>query len=117
MIRNNYAVSKAIPEDLISISNTKQVEVEPNTEGSLVLGQQWIVIHYSVQVCRDTNKEVDALITQRKILSLVSSVFDPIRLFAPFTVQMRRLLKGIWTKNRKHWDNEAEPGIEAEFLR
>ena len=33
-ISNNDAVTKAIPEDLKSISNTKQVEMEPNTEGS-----------------------------------------------------------------------------------
>ena len=56
-------------------------------------------------------------ITERKILSLVSSVFDPIGLFAPFSVHMRRLLKGIWTKNGKHWDNEVEPSEEEEFLR
>ena len=29
---------------------------------------------------------------------------------------MRRLLTGIWTKNGQHWDNEVEPGDEAEFL-
>ena len=30
---------------------------------------------------------------------------------------MRRLLKGILTKNGQHWDNEVEPGDETEFLR
>ena len=30
---------------------------------------------------------------------------------------MRRLLKGIWTKNGQHWDNEVEPSEEEEFLR
>ena len=39
-ISNNDAVTEAISEDLKSISNTKQVEVEPNTEGSSVLGLQ-----------------------------------------------------------------------------
>ena len=116
-IRNNEAVTKKIPEDLKSISNTKQVEVEPNTEGSSVLGLQWTVIDDSFQVCRGTNKEVEASITQRKFLSLVSSVFDPIGLFASFSVHTRRLLEGIWTKNGQHWDNEVEPGDEAEFLR
>ena len=116
-ISNNDAVTKAIPEDLKSISNTKQVEVEPNTEGSSVLGLQWTVTDDSLQVCRGTNKEVEAPITQRKILSLVSSVFDPIGLFAPFSVHMRRLLKAIWTKNGQHWDNEVEPSEEEEFLR
>ena len=116
-ISNDDAVTEAISEDLKSISNTKQVELEPNTEGSSVLGLQWTVTDDSLQVCRGTNKEVEALITQRKILSLVSSVFDPIGLFAPFSVHMRRLLKGIWTKNGQHWDNEVEPGEEEEFLR
>ena len=116
-ISNNDAVTEAIPEDLKSISNTKQVEVEPSTEGSSVLGLQWTVTDDSLQVCRGTNKEVETPITQRKILSLVSSVFDPIGLFAPFSVHMRRLLKGIWTKNGQHWDNEVEPSEEEEFLR
>ena len=82
-----------------------------------MLGLQWTVTDDSLQVCRGTNKEIETSVTQRKILSLVSSVFDPIGLFAPFSVHMRRLLKGNWTKNRQHWENEVEPGEEAEFLR
>ena len=116
-ISNNDAVTKAIPEDLKSISNTEQVEVEPNTEESSVLGLQWTVINNSLQVCRGTNKQVEAPITQRNFFPLVSSVFDPIGLFAPFSVHLRRPLKGIWTKNGQHWNNEVEPGDEAEFLR
>ena len=58
-ISNNDAVTKAIPEDLKSISNTKQVEVEPNTEGSSVLGLKWTVTDDSLQVCKGTNKEVE----------------------------------------------------------
>ena len=94
-ISNNDAITKAIPEDLKSISNTKQVEVEPNTEGSLVLGLQWAVTDDSPQVCRGTNKEIERPITQRKILPLVSSVIDPIGLFPPFNIHMRRLPKVI----------------------
>ena len=109
-ISNNDAVTKTIPEDLISI------EVEPNTEGSSVLRLQLTVTDDSLLVCRGTNKEVEALITQR-ILSVVSSVFDAIGLFAPLSVHMRRLLKSIWTKNGQHWDKEVEPGDEAKFLR
>ena len=114
-ICKNDAVTEAIPEDLKSISNTKQVEVEPNTEGSSVLGLQWTVTDDSLQVCRGTNKKVP--ITPRKSLPLVSSLFDPIILFAAFSVHMRRLLKGIWTKNGQDWDNEVEPGDEGEFLK
>ena len=91
--------------------------MKPSTEGSSVLGLQWTVTDDSLQVCRGTKKEVQTPITQRKILSLVSSVFDPIGLFAPFIVHMRRLLKGIWTKNGQHWDNEVESSEKEEFLR
>ena len=116
-IRNNDAVTKAIPEDMKSISNTKQVEVEPNTEGSSVLGLQWTVTDDRLQVCRGKNKVAETPTTQRKILSLVSSVFDPIGLFAPLSVFMVRLLKGIWTHIGQHWDNEEEISEEEEFLR
>ena len=64
-ISNNDAVTKAIPEDLKSNSKRKQVEVEPNTEESSVLGLQGTVIDDSLQVCRGTNKEFEAPITPR----------------------------------------------------
>ena len=43
-ISKNDAVTEAIPEDLKSISNTKQVEVEPNTEGSSLLGLHGLLL-------------------------------------------------------------------------
>ena len=50
-------------------------------------------------------------------MSLVPSVFEPLGFFAPFSVHMRRHLKGIWTKNGKYWDKEVEPGEETEFFK
>ena len=116
-ITNSDVVTTAIPEDLRSISNTKQVELEPGKDGSSVPGLQCTIIDDSLQVCRGTSKEVETSITQSKILSLVSSVFDPLGLFAPFSVHMRRLLKSIWTKNGQHWDKSVEPNEEEEFLK
>ena len=40
LISNNDAVTEAMPEDLKSIINTKQVEREPNTRGSSMVGLQ-----------------------------------------------------------------------------
>ena len=116
-ITNSDVVTNAIPEDLRSISKTKQVEVEPSQEGSSMLGLQWTITDDSLQFCRGTSKEIETPITQRKILSLVSSVFDPLGLFAPFSVHMRRLLKIIWTKNGHYWDNSVEPNEEEELLK
>ena len=116
-ISNNVEVNALILAGLKSISNTMQVDVEPYAQGSSVLGLQWNVTDGSLQVCRGTNKEVEAPITRRKILSLVSSVFGPIGIFASFSFRMRRLLKNIWTKNGQHWDSKVELGEEAEFLK
>ena len=93
-ISNNDAVTEAIPEDLKSISTRNNSKRNPIRKDPQCSG-----------------------ITQRKILSLVSSLFDPIGFFAPFSVHMRRLPKRIWTKNGQHWRSEVEPGKEDEFLR
>ena len=89
---------------------------EPNTEESSVLGLQWTATDDSLQVSRVTNRDVERTLNQGKVLPPVSSVFDPIGLFAPFSVQVRRFLKGIWTKNGEQWENEEDPVEEAEFL-
>ena len=107
-ISNNDAVTEAIPEDLESIS--KRNKSKWNSILSSVLGLEWTVTDDSLQVCRGTNKEVETPITQIKILSLVSSVFVPIGLFASFSVHMRRLRKSIWTKIGQLWDTKVEPG-------
>ena len=49
-ISNSDVVTNAIPEDLRSISDTKQVELEPSDEGSSVLGLLWTITHDSLQV-------------------------------------------------------------------
>ena len=110
-------VNEEIPEVLRSISDTNQVEVEPSKVGLSVLGLQCTVTEDNLQVCRGTSKQFETRITKRKILSLVSSVFDPLGLFAPFSAQMRRLLKSIWTQKRQNWDNSVEPNEEEEFLK
>ena len=49
-ITNSDFVTNAFPEDLRSISDTKQVEVEPSKECSSVLGLQWTTTDDSLQV-------------------------------------------------------------------
>ena len=82
-----------------------------------MLGLQWTVTDDSLQVCKCTSKEVETSITRRKNISLVYSLFDPLGLFAPSSVHMRRLLKSIWTKNGQHSDNSVQTNKEEEFLK
>ena len=57
LISNSDEVSKAIPVDLKSISDTKQVEIEHKSEGSSVLVLQWTANDYRLQVCRGIVKK------------------------------------------------------------
>ena len=50
------------------------------------------------------------------ILSLVSKVFHPIGLVAPFTVGVRLLLKDIWRITGQHWDDELPQDKVQRFL-
>ena len=82
-ISNNEQIQNVIPEELLSKSSTKRIEVDPTVEDPSLLGLQSTVTDDSLQVCRGTKKEVTEPITQRKVSSLVSSVFDPLGLFDP----------------------------------
>ena len=70
----------------------------------------------TLEVCRGADKEPPNKITQRAVLSFVASVFDPLGLFAPFTMKMRVLLKTIWAKIGQQWDDKIEEEDERQFL-
>ena len=88
-ISNEESINELIPVDLRSKSAVKKIKIDPIAENPSVFGLEWSIEDDTLQVYRGTKKEVLQPITQRKILSQVSSVFDPIGLFAPFTVEMR----------------------------
>ena len=49
-------------------------------------------------------------------MSLVSAVYDPIGLVAPYTVTARLLLKDIWRLSGQQWDNNVSDNIREQFL-
>ena len=53
-----------------------------------------------------TSEKIPDIVTQRAVLSHVSAVFDPLGLFAPYTMRMRILLKSVWIKCGQQWDKE-----------
>ena len=112
-ICNSEKVMEEISSEDRSVSLSKTFEAEPLAPS--ILGLQWNVKSDSLEICRGMGKEVPAKITQRIVLSQVSSVFDPLGLFFPFTVWMRLLLKGIWKKHGQAWDEELSPEDEIAF--
>ena len=103
-ITSDDEVKSQIPETDRSTKVVKTFEAE--SQSSSILGLNWNVDTDSLIVCRGTEQEVPAKITQRIVLSFVSAVFDPLGKCSPFTIRMRFLLKSIWASMGKAWDKE-----------
>ena len=91
-------------------STEPKVIASSKEESSHVLGLKWDHNNDTLVVSRGTSSTVTKSLTQRLVLSLVSKVFDPIGLVAPFTVGARLLLKDIWRASGQHWDDELPKG-------
>ena len=65
---------------------------------------------------RGVNRPLDKALTQRTVLSFVSSVFDPVVLVAPYTVRARLLLKDIWKISGQIWEDELPEDIRDKIL-
>ena len=96
---------------------TKPKVIASSKEESLhVLGLKWDHNNDTLVVSRCTSSAVAKSLTQRLVLSLVSKVFDPIGLVAPFSVGARLLLKDIWRVRGQHWDEELPEDTVESFL-
>ena len=95
--------------------NVKQNETKGISDtlgnSSHVLGLKWDNSSDTLIVSRGTSRNPQTPLTQRSVLSLVASVFDPLGLVAPFTVKARLLLKEIWRLSGQEWDNELPEEI------
>ena len=87
-------------------------EIPSGEESSHVLGLKWNHATDTLVVSRGTNPDIKPTVTQRVFLSLVSSVYDPIGLVAPYTVKARLLLKDIWRLSGQ----QLPPDIVTKFL-
>ena len=95
-ITNNNNVNQSIPSTHRSNYDIKTIELEPQT--SSILGLHWNAIGDSLEVGRRREREFPKMLTKKVVLSLVSSVFDPLGLFAPFTMRKRMLLNQFGAK-------------------
>ena len=85
-------------------------------QSSHVLGLKWDHVKDTLVVSRGVDRPLDKAITQRTVLSFVSSVFDPVGLVAPYTVGARLLLTDIWKISGQSWDDEMPEDIRDKFL-
>ena len=89
----------------------------PTTEeSSHVFGLKWNHVSNTFVVSRGTTPDTNRTVTQRVVLSLVSAVYDPIGLVAPYTVKTRLLLKDIWRLSGQKWDDLLPEDLVTKFL-
>ena len=75
-----------------------------------------VKIRHQCLAWNGTNSDIKPTVTQKLLLSLVSSVYDPFGLVAPYTVKARLLLKDIWRMSGQQWDDDLPPDIVTKFL-
>ena len=97
-------------------STEPKVIVSCQQDSSDVLGLKWEHTNDILVVSRGTSCAITKSLTQRLVLSLVSKVFDPFGLVAPFTVGARLLLKDIWRVTGQQWDDELPQDMVQRFL-
>ncbi|XP_045774640.1 uncharacterized protein LOC123873700 [Maniola jurtina] len=54
-------------------------------------------------------------ITKRKILSLISQIFDPLGILGPCTVQAKKVMQNLWI-DKCGWDEEVSKDTQNTFL-
>ena len=69
---------------------------EVHDKALTILGLEWNNVSEALKVCRRMYFEPESRWTQCKVLSVVSSIFDPLGFLAPFVIRRRIFLKGIW---------------------
>ena len=68
-------------------------------------------VRFAVWIKPLTDFPKDALAyTQRKIFSLVSSIFDPIGIMSPTTIPFKIVLQELWKLGKK-WDEQIAPQV------
>ena len=87
-------------------------ENEVHDKALTILGLEWNNINDTLKVCRGLQFEPENSWTQRKVLSVVSSVFDPLGFLAPIVIRGRVILKSIWQTKGQQWDSHIEDKLE-----
>ena len=88
----------------VTVNFSETFEIEPLNFA--ILGLKWNVEDETLEVTRGPQKVLPEIVTQRAVLSNVSSVFDPLGVFAPFTMRIQILLKNNWKCNGQEWDKK-----------
>ena len=103
----------AIPETHRGISH---VDIQSKTVQQRVLGVIWDLSSDQLQFDPLKLKDLTTIkLTQRNLLHIISSIFDPLGIAAPITIRLRIIQQLLWRKGVK-WDNILTSDILPELF-
>ncbi|XP_062535045.1 uncharacterized protein LOC134204234 [Armigeres subalbatus] len=119
---NCSEVLEGIPPDSLAIPNTKEVNLELDSSVT-TLGLVWIPgtdkLRFKFRVPQLDSPE---LLTKRKILSTIATLFDPIGLIGAVVVEAKIFMQQLWTiqgadGQRLDWDQPVPQKVSKEWCR
>ena len=102
--KGGLRLTKCVSNQPEELSFIEQEDQDEQKEINKVLGQKWntrtdcFLMKTLEQFSRNASE-----FTQRKMFSLVSTIFDPLGILSPLTIRIKMLLKQVW-KLGKEWD-------------
>ena len=95
---------------------TKNFDEKNESEKALtILGMEWNNVTDTLKVCRGHSFEPKPHWRQRKVLSVVSSVFDSLGFLAPFVIRGRIILKRKWQTRGQQLDLNISDNLNDDF--
>ena len=101
-----FRLTKFVSDSSIVLNQIPPKDKDNKTDIARVLGVKWNLEKDCFLMKPLTDFPKDALAyTQRKIFSLVSSIFDPIGIMPPSTIRFKIVPQELWKLGRK-WDEQ-----------
>ena len=95
-----------------SVMNEIPVDDRANQGPMKILGLTWMVENDTICLKRQNQNQAKSILTKRIALKHLTSVYDPLGLFSPVTLQGKIFLQSMWNK-KIPWD---EPLPEQDVL-
>ena len=108
--RGGFRLTKFISNNSDALSSIPAEDREKSASKTKVLGQTWCLRTDSYTA--PPPNSVDNPTTLRQLLSLVSSIFDPIGLLSPLVIQFKIMLQSLW-KLGQTWDQAIPDYIQT----
>ncbi|GFX41879.1 integrase catalytic domain-containing protein [Trichonephila clavipes] len=111
------SATNVMKEGMFDLRGWESSAIPSESTTSLVLGLIWDKNSDTLEINSESLKfDEKEKITKRKILSLVSRVFDLIGFLAPVMIQPKIFPQATW-KTKAAWDDEVNDEIRKKFLK